>query len=60
MLSSLFSRWSSSLSMETFGIMGFMFGLIAFVMVGKLTKDVKNLQEQMEDMKKRPPPAQDS
>jgi hypothetical protein len=46
--------------METFGVIGLTFGLIAFVMVNKLTKDVKSLQEQMEDMIKRLPPAQDS
>ena len=46
--------------MDTFGIMGLMFGLIAFVMVNKLNKDVKNLQAQMEDMEKRLPPARDS
>jgi hypothetical protein len=44
--------------MEPFGILGFIFGLTAFMMVGKLTKDVKNLQRQMEDIEKRFPPAQ--
>ena len=44
--------------METFGILGFTFGLIAFVSVNKLTKEVKNLQRQMEDIKQRLPPAQ--
>jgi uncharacterized membrane-anchored protein YhcB (DUF1043 family) len=39
--------------MQTFGILGFMFGLIAFAMVNKLSKDVKNLQRQMEDIKKQ-------
>jgi uncharacterized membrane-anchored protein YhcB (DUF1043 family) len=46
--------------MEPFGIIGCTFGLIAFAMVKKLTKDVKNLHRQMEDMKKRLPPAKDS
>jgi hypothetical protein len=44
--------------MEPFGILGFIFGLTAFTMVGKLTKDVKNLQRQMEEMGDRFPPAQ--
>jgi hypothetical protein len=46
--------------MESFGIIGFTFGLTAFVMVNKLTKDVKNLQRQMEIMKRQLPLAQDS
>jgi uncharacterized membrane-anchored protein YhcB (DUF1043 family) len=45
--------------MQTFGILGFTFGLIAFAMVNKLAKDVKNLQRQIEDIKKRLPRAQD-
>ena len=46
--------------MQTFGILGFTFGLIAFVMVNKLSKDVKKLQRQMEDIKKRLPLTPDS
>jgi hypothetical protein len=46
--------------MEPFGILGFTFGLIAFAMVNKLTKDVKNLQRQVEMMKRQLPPAQNS
>lgn len=45
--------------MEPFGILGFIFGLTAFTMVSKLTKEVKNLQRQMGDIDKRFPPAQD-
>lgn len=39
--------------MQTFAILGFTFGLIAFAMAGKLSKDVKNLQRQMEGLKKQ-------
>jgi hypothetical protein len=46
--------------METFGMLGFIFSLLAFMMVNKLTKDVKKLNGQMEDMKKRLPPARNS
>jgi uncharacterized membrane-anchored protein YhcB (DUF1043 family) len=42
-------------NMQTFGIIGFTFGLIALGMVNQLAKDVKNLQRQMEDIKKRLP-----
>jgi hypothetical protein len=45
--------------METFGMLGFTFGLIAITTVGKLTKDVKHLEKQMADMSKRLPPSQD-
>ena len=47
-------------NMQTFGIFGFMFGIIAFAMVTELSKDVKNLQRQMEDIKKRLPLTPDS
>jgi uncharacterized membrane-anchored protein YhcB (DUF1043 family) len=46
-------------NMQTFGIIGFTFGLIALGMVNQLAKDVKKLQRQMEDLKKRLPPLQD-
>jgi uncharacterized membrane-anchored protein YhcB (DUF1043 family) len=45
--------------MQTSGIIGFTFGLIALGIVNQLAKDVKNLQRQMEDLKKRLPPLQD-
>ena len=43
--------------MKTFEILGFTFGLIIFVMVNKLTQEVKNLQRQIEAVNERLPTA---
>lgn len=43
--------------METFAILGFVFGLIAFAMVGKLSNDIKHLRRQMEELERRLPVA---
>ena len=45
--------------MQTFAILGFTFGLIAFAMVSKLNKEFKNLKKQMEDIEKRLSAARD-
>lgn len=39
--------------METFAILGFVFGLIAFAMVGNLANDIKHLRRQMKELERR-------
>ena len=41
--------------MQTFGILGFIFWLVAFAIDTKLAKDVKNLQAQLDELKKQLP-----
>ncbi len=40
-------------------MIGFTFGIIGFALANRLTKQVKNLQAQIDDLKKRMPPAKD-
>ena len=52
-----FAHWIHNIekTMQTFGILGFIFGLVAFAIVTKLAKDVKNLQAQLDELKKQLP-----
>jgi len=39
--------------MESFGILGFVFGVSALVMVLEMNKTIKSLQDEVEELKKK-------